>query len=115
MPEKRTIPRKKVNLYMAVFDDDTGQILGHMVEASLIGARLETQAALPLERDYYLRIELTPDLGAPMPYIVFIARTKWCKTDVIQPNLYQVGFEVVEIVPEDKAIFNRIIKKYTGV
>ncbi len=114
MPEKRTIPRKKVNLYMAVFDDDSGQILGHMVEVSSIGLRLETVGALPLRKDYYLRIELTPDLGASAPFIVFIARTKWCKIDDIQPNLYQVGFELIEIVPEDKAVFARIIKKYSS-
>lgn len=114
MPEKRTTPRKKFNLYMRVLNDDTGEILGHMVEVSTTGLRLETVGSQPLEKDYYLRIELTPDLGAAMPFLVFIARTKWCKMDVIQPNLFQVGFEIVEMVPEDVEIFLRIIQKYTS-
>lgn len=112
MPEKRTTPRRKFNMYMRVLNDDIGEILGHMVEVSANGLRLETVGPLPLERDYYLRIELTPDLG-PMPFIIFIARTKWCKMDTIQPNLFQVGFEIIEIVPEDKQAFLRIIRKYT--
>lgn len=114
MPEKRTTPRKKFNMYMPVLNDDTGEILGHMVEVSKIGLRLETLETMPLEKDHYLRIDLTPDLGGPMPFIVFIARTKWCKMDAVQPNLFQVGFEIIEIVPEDQEVFFRIIQKYSG-
>ena len=111
MPEKRTTPRKKFNMYMRVLDDDTGEILGHMVEVSAIGLRLETVGPLPVSKDYYLRIELTPDLG-DTAFTIFVARSKWCKIDAIQPNLYQVGFEIIEIMPEDKQIFLRIIQKY---
>lgn len=113
MPEKRTTPRKKFNMYMRVLNDDTGEILGHMVEVSSTGLRLETVGPIPPNTDYYLRIEITPDLGS-MPFIIFIARSKWCKIDAIQPNLFQVGFEIVEIVPEDKEVFLRIIQKYSG-
>lgn len=113
MPEKRTTPRKNFSFYMRVLNDDTQEILGHMVEVSATGLRLETVGPLPLNKDYYLRIEITPDLGA-VPYIVFIARTKWCKMDVIQPNLFRVGFEIIEIVPEDREVFLRILEKYGG-
>ncbi len=82
-----------------------------MVEVSAIGLRLETVGPLPINKDYYLRLELTPDLG-DLPYIVFIARTKWCKIDNIQPNLFRVGFSIVEIMPEDKEIFFRILAKF---
>lgn len=111
MPERRTTPRKNVTFYMRVLNDDTQEILGHMVEVSMIGLRLETAVPLPQNKDYYLRLELTPDLGT-VPYIVFIARTKWCKMDEILPNLYHVGFEIVEIMPEDKTVFARILERY---
>lgn len=111
MPEKRTTPRKKIDMYLRVLNDDTQEILGHMVEVSGTGLRLETVGPQPLNIDYYLRIELTPDLGS-LPHIVFIARSKWCRMDAIQPNLFQVGLEIVEIMPEDREIFQRIIRKY---
>lgn len=111
MPERRTTPRRKFSFYMRVIDDDTQEILGHMVEVSAIGLQLETSVPFLINKDYYLRVELTPDLG-DMPYIVFIGRTKWCKMDVIQPNLYYVGFEIAEIMPDDKQIFLRILEKY---
>jgi PilZ domain len=113
MPERRTTPRKKFSFYMSVLDDDTQEILGHMVELSAIGLQLETTVPLPLQKDYYLRLELTSDLG-DRPIIVFIARTKWCKMDVIEPNLYHVGFEIVEIMPDDRQIFMRILAKYAS-
>lgn len=111
MPEQRTTPRKAIPVYMRVLNDDTQVILGHMVEVSDIGLRLETTVELPVEKDYYLRLELTPDLGS-LPYIVFAARSKWCKMDTILPNLYRVGFQIIEILPEDKAIFSRVLQKY---
>lgn len=111
MAEKRTVPRKHINFYLRVLDDDTQEILGHMVEVSEIGLRLETVGQLPVPKDYFLRLELTPDLGN-VPFIVFAAQTRWCKIDNIQPNLYRVGFKLTEILPEDKEIFNRILQKY---
>jgi hypothetical protein len=92
-------------------DDDTGKQLGHMIEVSATGLQLETTAKPPLEQDYYLRLELTAEL-ADRPFIVFIARTKWLKMDDIQPNLYRVGFAIVEILPEDKEIFVGLLRKY---
>jgi len=111
MSERRTTPRKSVSFYMRVLNDDTGDILGHMVEVGAIGLRLETVGPLPLNKDFYMRLELTPDLGG-VPYIVFLARSKWCKIDHIQPNLFHVGFELIEILPEDMEIFLRILQKF---
>jgi hypothetical protein len=96
---------------MRVLNDDTQEILGHMVEVSATGLQLETTRPLPLQKDYYLRLELTPDL-ADRPVMIFIARTKWCRMDVIEPNLYHVGMHIVEIMPDDKEIFLRIIAKF---
>jgi hypothetical protein len=96
---------------MRVLDDDTREILGHMVEVGALGLQLETTVPLPLQKDYYLRLELTPEL-ADRPFIIFIARSKWCKIDEIEPNLYRVGFEIVEIMPDDKQIFMGILGRY---
>ena len=111
MSEQRTAPRKNIPVYMRVLNDDTQEILGHMVEVGEDGLRLETIVELPIGKDYYLRLELTPDLGN-VPYIVFAARSKWCKMDTILPNLFRVGFQIIEIIPEDKEIFSRILQKY---
>ena len=111
MPERRTTPRKKFDYYLRVVDDDTQAILGHMVEVSSLGFQLDTTGPLPTEKEYYLRVELTPDLGN-RPFIVFIGLSKWCKMDAIEPNLYHVGFQMMEILPDDREIFLNILKKF---
>jgi hypothetical protein len=82
-----------------------------MVEVGAIGLQLETTAPLALQKDYYLRLELTDDL-ADRPFMIFIARTKWCKMDDIEPNLFHVGFEIIEIMPDDRQVFLRVLTKY---
>ena len=110
MPERRTVPRKKFNMYMRVIDDDTQETLGHMVDVSPDGLQLETAAELPINKDYYLRVELTPEL-ADRPFMVFIAKSKWSRPGNI-PYLFYTGFKIVEIMPDDKAIFETIVKKF---
>ncbi len=111
MAERRTVPRKKFEYYMTVTDEETGELLGHLVQISIDGLQLETIKELPIQKDYYLHLELTPEL-ADRPYMVFIAKSRWCKMDEIQPNLFRVGFSIVEILPDDKNIFMNIIMKY---
>ena len=111
MPERRTAPRKKFDYYVQIVDDDTQQILGHMVDGSSLGIQLDTTAPLPIEKEYYLRVELTPDLS-DRPFIVFVGRTKWCNIDDREPNLYHAGIHMLEIVPEDREIFLNILKKF---
>ncbi len=96
---------------MRVLNDDTQEILGHMVEVSMEGLRLETTHELQINKDYYLRLELTPDIGS-IPYIVIAASSKWCKMDIILPNLFHVGFQIIEILPEDKDVFALVLQKY---
>ncbi|MCC6260174.1 MAG: PilZ domain-containing protein [Anaerolineales bacterium] len=110
MPEKRTVPRKKFEMYMRVLDDDTQETLGHMVDISEDGLQLETSAALPVNKDYYMRVELTPEL-ADRPFMIFLARSRWCKPGNI-PFLFYTGFKIVEIMPDDKQTFQIIAKKF---
>ena len=44
--------------------------------------------------------------------MVFSARSKWIQPDHIHPNLFQCGFEIVEMLPEDAEIFERILERY---
>ena len=111
MPDKRKVSRKKFAFYMRVLDDETEETVGHLVDVSQIGMRLETTAPLPLEQEYNVHMELTPDVSDKLFMFVSI-RTKWCKTDDIMPNLYRVGFEIVNISPHDQEIYQRLLEMY---
>jgi len=111
MPEKRKAPRRKFSFYMRVLDDETEETVGHLVEVSIRGMRLETAAPLPMGQEYNVHMELTPDVSDNLFMFVSI-RTKWCKTDDIMPNLYRVGFEITKISEHDHEIYQRLLDMY---
>lgn len=111
MPDKRKTPRRNFSFYMRVLDDETEETVGHLVEVSVKGMRLETIAPLPLGQEYNLHMELTPEISDKL-FMFFSARTIWCKIDNIQPNLYQVGFEITKISEHDHEIYQRLLELY---
>ncbi len=57
------------------------------------------------------RLNVTAEV-APKPFLVFVARSKWCRIDPLDPFCYNVGFQLISIHPADIEIFNRMIEKY---
>jgi hypothetical protein len=112
--ERRRVQRKTFGFYMRVQNDQTDETLGHLVEVSAEGFRLERATTLPLDVQYHMRMELTPDISDQL-FMFVTARSKWCKTDAIMPNLYHIGFQIVSIEPHDHEIYQRLLQKYGGL
>ncbi len=96
---------------MRVLDDDTDETIGYLLEVGASGFRLETNGPLPLQKEYRLRMELTPDISDRL-FIFIMGRTKWLKPDVYMPDLYHVGFEITNVSPHDHEIYQRLLEKY---
>jgi PilZ domain len=111
MAEKRKINRRDFTYYMQVKDAATKQIVGYLSDISTGGFKLDTQAEIPPGKDFRLLIDLTPDI-ATQNSMVFIARSKWCRMDHVDPFTFNVGFEVVNMAPGDMQIFQRMFDKY---
>jgi len=87
---------------MRVLDDDTSGAARHMVEVSSVGVKLETSSSLQRTRTITC-VWNSPPSWLDRPYIIFVARTKLVQ-NWHHPNLYQCGFEIIEIMPEDKEL-----------
>jgi hypothetical protein len=96
---------------MRLIDTQTQELVGHLVDVSTGGFKLDSPKPLPLEKDYRLHLDLTSEV-ASKPFMVFRARSKWCQSDPLDPFVYNVGFQITEIAPTDMEIFNRIVEKY---
>jgi hypothetical protein len=92
-------------------NENTGELVGHLVNISPEGFKMESRNQIPLNLDIPFRIELPSDVS-DKSYMVFIARSKWCQKDNIDPTLYDVGFEIIEMNPGDMDIFKLIFEKY---
>ena len=109
--ERRKRARRKFSYYMRVLSESTGELVGHLADISPGGFKLECQKPIPAEADFTLRIELTEDI-ADKQFMIFAARSKWCRPDPIDPTAYNVGFQIVRMVPGDLEIFTRMFEKY---
>lgn len=111
MAEKRKLSRRDFSYYMQVTNDITKELLGYISDISTGGFKLDSPKKVVPGQDFRLHIELTPDI-ADKNAMVFIARSKWCHPDYIDPNSFNVGFEIINMSPSDMAIFQRMFDKY---
>lgn len=111
MPERRNRERKEFSYYMRLIDNVTEKLVGHLVDISPGGFRLDSQDPIPKDREYQFRMDLAPEV-ADKPSMTFAARSIWCHVDPEDPLVYNVGFQLEEITPEDHEIFRRVIYKY---
>ena len=111
MPDKRKIDRRDFAYYMQVKDEVTKQIIGYLSDISSGGFKLDCPKEIPAGRDFRMQLDLTADI-ADKNTMVFIARSKWAKPDHVDPNTFNVGFEIVNIAPSDMLIFQRMFEKY---
>jgi hypothetical protein len=112
MPERRKIVRKSISYYLRIIDANTNLLIGHLADISSQGIKIDSQKTLPLNRDYRLRIHSTKEVS-DKEYVEFSAKARWCKTDPLQPGLYNIGFEIVEIERSDSKIIQTIVEKYS--
>ena len=111
MGERRNLERNDFSYYMQLVDSDTQQMVGHLVDISSGGFKLDSQAPIPVNKDFRLRMDLTSEV-ADKPTMSFVARSKWCQVDPLDPFIYNVGFQLINISPGDREIINRMIEKY---
>lgn len=110
--DKRERPnRREFSYYQKVVDDETLQMVGHLADISSGGFKLDSQKPLPINKDFRFRLNLSSEV-ADKPYMVFVARSRWCKVDPLDPYIHNVGFQLVRITPGDLEIFNRMMEKY---
>jgi hypothetical protein len=111
MPDKRKISRRDFTYYMQVTDDLSKQLIGYLTDISTNGFRLDCPKQIAAGQEFRMQIQLTPDI-AEKNSMTFVARSKWCHTDHVDPNTYNVGFEIVTMAPSDMVIFQRMFDKY---
>lgn len=111
MADKRKKDRREFTYYMQVKDEATKQIIGYLSDISTGGFKLDCPRQIPPGQDFRMQIDLTADV-ADKTTMVFIARSKWCRPDHIDPTSFNVGFEIINMAPSDMMIFQRIFEKY---
>ena len=110
MKDKRKIDRRFLLYYMRVYDAATRQQIGNLVDITPRGIMVVSEHPLPEGQTSRLRVELTDEVS-DKPFMEFSALSKWCELDVI-PNMYNTGFEILDLTREDSKIIHHIIDEF---
>jgi hypothetical protein len=110
--EQRKLNRRDLSYYMPVAEVGSKQLVGIIVDISPGGFRLESPKPIPIDEVHNLHIDLTGGTG-PLNSLVLTACSKWCNPDFIDPTSYIVGFEIMELSPEDALAYQRLFEEYT--
>lgn len=110
MEEKRKTKRRYLLYYMRIYDVATRQQIGNLVDITPRGIMIVSDHPFPKGQITRLRMELTAEVSEK-PYMEFSVRSRWCEPD-INPSMYNSGFEILELPPDDIEIINRIIDEF---
>jgi hypothetical protein len=111
MAERRRFQRKNVSYYLPVMDNNTAKVIGHLVDISQVGLMMDSKIPIQTNLTFDLRLDFMEDI-AGKACLEFKARCKWCRPDKIQPYMYNVGFEIVNISSRDMAVIQAISDRY---
>ena len=103
MNENRRLKRWHLIYYLRVFNQDTGSLLGHIVDVSTGGMKVVSENPIPTEKDFRLRMEV-PQEGGSAEGVLLNAHSLWCSKDA-NPDFYATGFRLVN---PDRAIIKLI-------
>jgi Tfp pilus assembly protein PilZ len=111
MKERRKEPRKPLMAYTQVFDLYGGRLVGLLGDLTIRGIMVIGDKPIDTGSSITLAIELPelPEIKASR--IIFPSRVAWCEQD-ISPTYFNIGFEFLEVKPEQVRIIETIIKNY---
>jgi PilZ domain len=109
--EQRRMDRRNFSFYMPVTDADSSKQVGIMTDISLAGFKLDSRQPIPSGQMNRIRLDLSYDV-APRATLVLFGRSKWCHPDYVEPSTYNVGFEIVNMLPDEKVILQRVFESY---
>ncbi|MDG4552520.1 MAG: PilZ domain-containing protein [Candidatus Contendobacter sp.] len=107
---KRRLKRWYLVMYLRVFDEDTGELLGHIVDINKEGIRLVSDKPIPLNQTFRLWVDV-PKENAPRQRIHLKVESLWSGRD-INPDFYATGFRIYNIGTQELLQLQLLIEEF---
>ena len=98
MSDNRRWKRWQLIFYLRVFDKQTQQLLGHVVDITTNGMMLISDKPLPIDKEYFVMLDI-PDEEGGRRTVSLRTHSLWSKRDV-NPDFFDTGFRLVDPTPE---------------
>lgn len=93
--DQRKLKRWYLVMYLRVYDQDTQELLGHIVDINKDGIRLVSDKPIPLNRAFRLWLDV-PKEDHSHQRISLEAESLWSGRD-INPDFYDTGLRILNI------------------
>lgn len=100
MDERRKSERKQTQHFFGLYDQDTGDYVGKLVDLSIKGMMVRAEQLMDTDCIYEFRIEL-PKPIARKTELLFDAKCMWCVESTHLDGKYDAGFEISDIKFEE--------------
>jgi hypothetical protein len=110
MNEKRELKRRHLIYYLRVFDRNTDQLLGHLVNITSQGIMLISEEPLAVDMIFQLRMKL-PSAMVEYESLDFDAKSVWNGKDS-NPNFYDTGLQLIDVAADKIAIIEDLIERF---
>lgn len=111
MANKRRLKRKDLIYYLSLFDRNTGQFVGQLVNITTEGIMLISEDPIKPNQHFEFRMVL-PEKIDGTEEILFDAKSMWCKKDV-NPSFYDVGFQIENVASKDIGRIESLIHEFS--
>ncbi len=111
--ERRTLKRRRPTYYLRVFDNESDQLAGSLIDISPEGLMLASRKKFKPEENVKIRISL-PDAIVGERTLTLDARNIWCRKELDSGvhDYFSAGFSF-DIIPKDEAdIIDNSMKNY---
>ena len=102
--ELRSLKRRHLIYYLEVYDDDTGELLGNLVDITTEGLKLVSKKPLEAKKVFNMRMHL-PEGYFAENVLLFQGKSLWSSNDV-NPDFYDTGFNAPDL---DSKVKNMIM------
>ena len=101
--------RRQLVYYLKLYDNDTGEQVGNLVDITTRGCKIISKDPLPEGKELALRLDLPEGLYA-LKTIVMKGKTLWSRPDV-NPDFHVTGFEVPRLGAEERKAVRQLIEQ----
>lgn len=108
--ELRALQRRHLIYYLEVYDDATGELMGHLVDLTTEGVKLVSKKPIEAGKVFKLRMRLPEDYFDEK-VMRFEAQSEWSTNDV-NPDFYDTGFSAPTMSKRAKNIIMSLVNQF---
>jgi len=106
---RRKLKRRHLIYYLRLFNQSTGNLIGHLVDITTEGIKVLSEDPIPVDKHYQFEMQLPEELETEK--ISFDATSVHCEKDT-NPDFYATGFRIDQIDSDHAALIEKLIDEF---